>query len=472
MDVSSAVTARSGPGFWSSVREALAGSHQDFTEGSLGRAILLLAIPMVLEMVMESLFGIVDIFFVAHLGADAVTIAGLTEGMLTILFAIAMGLAMASTAMVARRVGEKDFDGAADSAVQSIGLGVLVSLIVGVIGIVFAPDLLRLMGGSPAVVRGGARYTATMLGGSFVIVMLFLNNAIFRGAGDAAIAMRVLWVANAINIVLDPCLILGLGPFPKLGVNGAAVSTTIGRGIGVAYQFWYLFGGKLRVRILARHVKIHWDVLRRLVRIAANGAFQNLVAMASWLALVRLNASFGSNAVAGYTIAIRIIIFALLPAWGLTNAAATLVGQNLGAQKPDRAESAVWRTGFFNMCFLGAVGLTFIAFPHQVIGVFTNDPGVQAYAVNCLRIVSCGYISFSWGMVVIQAFNGAGDTWTPTLLNLFCCWVWQIPLAYTLAIGLGFGPKGIYSAIAIADTSLAVVGIWAFRRGKWKLQKV
>jgi putative MATE family efflux protein len=427
---------------------------------------------MVLEMVMESLFGLVDIFFVAHLGADAVTIAGLTEGMLTILFALAMGLAMASTAMVARRVGEKDDEGAADSAVQSIWLGLLVSVVIGVIGIVFARDLLRLMGGSPVVVENGWRYTATMLGGSLVIIMLFLNNAIFRGAGDAAIAMRVLWVANAINIALDPCLILGLGPFPKLGVLGAAVSTTIGRGVGVAYQLWYLFGGRTRVRIYARHLRLHLDVMKRLLRIAANGAFQNLIAMASWLCLVRLNSSFGSDAVAGYTIAIRLIIFALLPAWGLTNAAATLVGQNLGAQKPDRAERAVWRTGFYNMCFLGGVGLFFIVFASPVIGIFTNDAGIRAYAVDCLRIVSFGYISFSWGMVVVQAFNGAGDTWTPTLLNLFCCWVWQIPLAYALAIPFGFGPHGIYLAIAIADTSLAVAGIWAFRRGTWKLQRV
>jgi putative MATE family efflux protein len=458
-------------GFWSSVRESLAGSHQDYTEGSLPRAILLLAIPMVLEMCMESLFGLVDIFWVAHLGADAVTVAGLTEGMLTILFAVALGVAIATTATVARRIGEKNPQGASDAAFHAILLAIAISVIIGAFAIAQGGWLLKMMGASPSVIAGGSRYTKVMLGGCVCIVLLFVNNAIFRGAGDAAIAMRVLWFANGINMLLDPCLIMGLGPFPRLGVTGAAVSTTIGRGCGVLYQFYMLQKGTGRVTV-HRGQRIELSMLWKMLKMSANGAFQYLIATASWLGLVRLISTYGSNAVAGYTIAIRIVVFAILPSWGLSNAAATLVGQNLGAGKPERAERAVWRTGFYNMCFLGSVGVVFIVFARSIIGAITPEPAVQAIGVDCLRFVSYGYVSYAWGMVVVQAFNGAGDTRTPTLINLFCYWLWQIPLAYTLAMQFGYGPRGAFMAIGISETTLAIVAILAFRRGRWKNQKV
>lgn len=454
--------------FWSSVREAIGGTRQDFTEGPLSRAILLLAIPMILEMVMESLFGIVDIFFVASLGSDSVTAVGLTESMLTIVFAIALGLAMATTATVARRIGEKNPEAAAVVAVQSIAIGVLVSAVVGSIGITNGHNLLVLMGASPAVVRTGSFYTATLLGGSISIILLFLNNAILRGAGDAALAMRVLWVANAINLVLDPCFIFGLGPFPRLGVAGAAVATTIGRSCGVLFQLWLLTGGRARISIRAQQVRLNAAIMISLLRRSLNGMFQYAIMTASWMALVRLTATFGSAAVAGYTIAIRVIVFAILPSWGLSNAAATLVGQNLGAKKPERAESAVWRTGLYNMAFLGCVTVVFLVFAERIISVFTTDPQVVPIAVECLRCVSYGYVAYAWGMVMVQSFNGAGDTLTPTLINLGCYWMFQIPLAYTLSRIAGMGPRGVFLAICTAEAALAVVSMLAFRRGRWK----
>ena len=426
---------------------------------------------MVLEMAMESLFGLVDVFFVAHLGSNATATVGITESIFTLVFAAALGLGMATTAMVARRVGEKNPEAAAVAAVQSIGIGVVISIVVGIFGVLDAPQLLRLMGASTEIVQTGSTYTRIMLGGSGTVFMLFLINAIFRGAGDPAIAMRVLLIANAINIVLDPCLILGLGPFPRLGVTGAAVSTTIGRSIGVMLQLWYLFSPRNTVTIRRSQLVLDVDVMKRLVRTGANGMFQYLVATASWLALVRLVARFGADALAGYTIAIRIIVFAILPSWGMSNAAATLVGQNLGAQRPDRAEQAVWRTGFYNMAFLGCVAIVFITFARPIVMQFTSEPAVQTVAADCLRFVSYGYVFYAWGMVMVQAFNGAGDTATPTLINIGCYWLWQIPLAYVLS-STAMGPRGIFLAIVISESTLAVVGMLAFRRGGWKNQKV
>ncbi len=460
------------PSFWDSVREAIGGSRQDFTEGSLGRAILLLAVPMILEMLMESVFAIVDVFWVSRLGADAVATVGITESMLAIVYAISLGLSMSAAAMVARRIGERNPDQAAVSAVQAIGVGVMVGLVVGATGTVLAPKLLQLMGASTELVASGHRYTSVMLGSSFVILQLFLINAIFRGAGDAAIAMRVLWLANLINLVLDPCLIFGLGPFPALGVTGAAVATTTGRSVGVIYQLVVLARGRGRIVVRREHLQLHPIVMLRLLRLSANGILQVAIGTASWLGLVRILSRFGSNALAGYTIGVRIILFALLPSWGMSNAAATLVGQNLGARRPDRAERSVWLAGFYNMCFLGGVGLLFVLFAPGLIRLFTSDPLVTPFAVDCLRIVSCGFLFYAYGLVFSQAFNGAGDTLTPTLLNLTCFWLWEIPMAYLLSIRLGLGPRGVFVSITIAFSTLALLGGLVFRRGRWKQQQV
>ena len=454
------------------LREAVVGSQRDFTEGPIGPAIFLLAVPMVLEMMMESLFGIINVFWVAHLGAEATATVGITESLLTMVFAVAMGLSMATTATVARRIGEKDPAGASVAAFQSIILGVIVSIPVAIIAITFAPQMFHLMGASDGVMNTGTGYAKVILGGNVVIMLLFLINAVFRGAGDASIAMRVLWIANAINIVLDPCLIFGLGPFPKLGVTGSGIATTIGRGTAVLVQLWFLFSGRGRVKIEWRQARLNIEVMMRMVRISLGGMFQFLVATASWLGLVRIVAVFGDAALAGYTVALRIIIFAILPSWGMSNAAATLVGQNLGAKKPARAERSVWVTGFANMCFLGLMAITFVTFAERLIGIFTTDPAVVPYGVAALRFISYGYVFYAYGMVVVQSFNGAGDTNTPTLINLACYWLIQIPLAYSLAIPLGFGAKGVFAAITIAESLLAVVAILAFRRGTWKTREV
>jgi putative MATE family efflux protein len=456
-------------GTWmDSIREALRGSHRDYTRGPIGRAIVVLAIPMVLEMVMESVFAVVDIFFVIKLGADAAAAVGLTESMVTLIYALAMGLSIGAMATVARRIGEKDREGAAHAAVQSLILGLGVSIVLGIIGIAFAPRLLTLMGGNVGVVSGGANYTRVLLGGNVVIVMLFLINAIFRGAGDAAIAMRVLWLANIINIILCPCFIFGLGPFPALGVTGAAVATTIGRGIGALYAFSRLARPGSRVDIRRQHFTIDFEVIKRLIKLSASATFQVLVGMASWIGLMRILARFGSDAVAGYTVGIRVVLFALLPSFGMSNAAATMVGQALGAGKPERAERAVWMAGFYNVCFLGVIGLLFTVFAPQIIGVFTQDPAILPYGTSCLRIVSCGFIFYAYGMVLTQSFNGAGDTWTPTKINLFVFWLCEIPLAYFLAVHLGLGPKGIFLAITLAFSLLAVISAVVFKRGRWK----
>lgn len=454
------------------LREAVVGSPQDFTEGSIGRAIFLLATPMVLEMMMESMFGIINVFWVAHLGAEATATVGITESLLTLVFAVAMGLSMATTATVARRIGEKDHAGASVAAFQSIVLGVVASIPVGVIAITFAPQIFHLMDASSAVTKLGSGYARIILGGNVVIMELFLINAVFRGAGDASIAMRVLWIANLINIVLDPCLIFGLGPFPKLGVTGSAIATTIGRGTGVLIQLWFLFRGRGRVKIAWRQARINIEVMSKMVRISIGGMFQYLVATASWVGLMRMVGMFGDAALAGYTVALRIIVFALLPSWGMSNAAATLVGQNLGARKPARAERSVWVTGFANMSFLGLVTIAFIVFAERLIGIFTTDPAVVPYGVSALRFISYGYIFYAYGMVMVQSFNGAGDTNTPTVINLCCYWLFQIPLAYTLAVPLAFGAKGVFVAITISESALAVVSILVFRRGKWKTQEI
>ena len=460
-------------GFWATVREALRGSHHhDYTSGPIGRAIILLAIPMVMEMVMESVFAVVDVFWVAHLGPNAVATVGLTESMLALVYTAAMGLSIGVMAMVSRRIGEKNPAAAAEAAVQGIALGLMVAAVTGTLGAIFAPRLLAIMGASPEVIAIGSGYTRVMLGGNAVILLLFLINATFRGAGDAAIAMRVLWLANWINILLGPCLIFGLGPFPELGVQGAAIATTIGRGTGVVYQIYRLMRRDGRIVIHRDQLQLRPAVMRTLLRLSGTGTFQVLVGTASWIGLVRIISTFGAQAVAGYTIGVRIIIFALLPSWGLANAAATMVGQGLGAGKPERAERAVWIAGLYNMFFLGTVGLVFVLFAEPIVRLFTTDTAVAPVAASCLRIVSYGYVFYAWGMVLTQSFNGAGDTWTPTWLNLCCFWLWEIPLAYLLAVHLGFGPRGVFLAITTAFSTLAVVSAILFRRGRWKLRHV
>jgi putative MATE family efflux protein len=475
--------------FWSILREAVGGSQRDFTQGSIGLAIFLLAVPMILEMLMESIFAIVDIFFVARLGAEAVAVVGLTESILALVYAVAIGVSVGATATVARRFGEKDLEGAARSATQAIYLGIVVSLAMSVIGLVFARQILTLLGAEPQVVEMGTPFMQLMLGSNAVIVFLFLLNAIFRGAGDAAIAMRVLIIGNLVNIALDPLLIFGpdiFGVFginapqwlvdnwifPKWGVTGAAVATIIGRGVGVAFAAWCLFGAGRRVTIRRRDWALDFGLMWNLVKIAAPAVLQFLVATASWSALVVIVAKFGSSAIAGYQIALRVVMFTILPSVGLSNAAATLVGQNLGAGRPDRAEKAVWTAAFINAAFLGAVGLILLFLPETIIRIFSGEASVLAYGTSALRIIAYGFVFYGFGMVMETAFNGAGDTWTPTYLNLFIFWLFEIPLAYALAHQFDLGPNGVFWAITIAFSMLAVVSALLFRRGKWKLKEV
>ena len=457
---------------WRSFRTAFMGTEHDFTEGSIGKAIMLLAVPMVLEMAMESLFGIVDVFWVSSLGADAVAAVGLTESLLTMIFAVAMGLSMATTAMVSRRIGEKDSKGAVVASVQAIALGFFFSIPIGLVGILFTPELFSLMGATSQITEVGSNYCRIILGTNIVIMMLFLNNAIFRGAGDAAIAMRALWFSNIINLILDPCLVFGLGPFPELGVTGSAIGTSIGRGMGVVFQLWVLLGRNSRIRIRTDQLRLDPIILARLLRVSFGGIFQFLIATASWVGLMRIVAIFGGAAVAGYTIAIRIVIFALLPSWGMSNAAATLVGQNLGAQKPERAEKSVWVTGLANMLFLGFVTVVFLLIAEPLIRIFTSDAEVVIYGVAALRYISYGYVFYAYGMTLVAAFNGAGDTLTPTYLNVVCYWLIQIPLAYFLARPFDLGPNGVFLAITLSESLLAVVAIFLFRRGKWKKRTI
>ena len=459
-------------GVWRTLRDAVRGSPIDYTTAPVGRAVVMLAVPMVIEMAMESIFVVADVFWVAHLGADAVATVGLTESMLTLIYTVALGLSIGATALVARRIGEHDSEGAARVAGQSVLLGIAVAAAIAAAAAPLASSLLGVMGASPEVIRSGGGFTRIMLGGNVTIVMLFMLNAVFRGSGDAAIAMRVLWLGNMLNIALGPCFIFGLGPFPELGVIGAAVATNIGRGTAVVYQLVILLGGRGRVKVEPRHLRFDRSIMAGVLRLSASGTFQILIGTASYVGLVRILSLFGSAALAGYTIGIRIILFALLPAFGLSNAAATMVGQNLGAARPDRAERAVWTAAVYNMVFLGSVGLLFLLAAGPIASFFTGDPLVKAFAVDCLRIVSLGFVFFAFGGVLTQAFNGAGDTWTPTVINLFVFWLWEIPLAYWLSVHADLGPRGVFIALTVAYSTLAVISAILFRRGKWKLKKV
>ncbi|TRX72339.1 MATE family efflux transporter [Carboxylicivirga sp. M1479] len=457
---------------WNDFVAALKGKKHDYTNIRLGRAVFLLAIPMVLEMVMESVFAVVDIFFVGRLGANAVATVGITESVLTIVYAIAFGLSMATTALVSRRIGEKDEVTASKEGMQAIITGTVLALIIAIPGILFAKDLLRLMGASDIIVEELSAYTSIMFGGNLVIMLLFINNAIFRGAGDAAIAMRVLWIANGLNIVLDPLLIFGIGPFPELGIAGAAIATNIGRGIAVAYQLYVLWNGKSRIKMKNLPLKIDWQRIRHLVKISLGGIAQSLIATSSWIFLVRIISQFGSEVLAGYTIGIRIILFSLLPSWGLSNAAATLVGQNLGARKPKEAEKAVWLVARSNLLFLGGLSVVFIVFPAWFVQFFSNDLAVIDAGTSCLRIVAYGFGFYGIGMVMTQAFNGAGDTRTPTRINIIAFWLIEIPLAYLLAMQLGWQEQGAFYAIIFAEACMTLLALYLFKKGRWKKEIV
>lgn len=458
--------------FWQSVRQALRGEQHDYTTMNLNRAVLLLAVPMVLEMIMESLFAVVDVFWVSRLGKEAIAIVGLTESLMTLIYAVAMGISFAATAIVARRIGEKDPERAAHAAGQILLLGVSLSAALGVALAIVAPQLLRLMGSDEAIFTQGTDYARIMLGGNMTVFMIFLINAVFRGAGDAVIAMRTLWLANGLNIVLDPIFIFGWGPIPEMGVAGAAVATNIGRGVGVLYQVWHLAGNHSRIAVRAPHLRWDKPLIASILSTARNGIAQLLIGTTSWVGIFKILALFGSTTLAGYTIAIRVVMFALMPAWGLSNAAATLVGQNLGAQRPDRAEAAVRVATKYNVIFLGGVGLAFVVFARQIVGIFTDDPAVLAQGAKALWVVSLAFPLYAAGMCFEAAFNGAGDTWTPTRLNFFCFWLGQVPLAWVLARPLQFGPDGVFVAVTLSFSVLAVWGGLLFRRGKWKEQKV
>ena len=450
------------------MRESLSDNEVDFTRGPVGRALGLLAIPMMLEMSMESIFAVVDIAFVSRLGTHAIAAVGITEALITVLYAICIGLGMGVTAMVSRRIGAQNAEGAARVTGQAIWIGALISVVIGIAGFTYAPQLLQLMGAAPQVIEQGSGYTSILLAGSASIMYLFLLNAAFRGAGDAAVALRSLWLANGINIVLDPCFIFGLGPFPELGVPGAAVATTIGRSVGVLYQLWYLFRGRGRLAFATRHLRPRAALIRRMLLISSGGVGQFLIATASWVALMRIVALYGSGAVAAYTIALRVIEFALLPAWGLGNAAATLVGQNLGAELPERAEQSAWRAAKYNALFMCCVGVFMIVAARDVAGLFSSDPVVLEFGTSCLRILGVGYPMYAVGMIMIQSLNGAGDTATPSALNFLCFWLLQIPLAFWLAEYVEFGPNGVFAAIVVSESLLSVLSVLVFRRGRWK----
>ncbi|MEM7282373.1 MAG: MATE family efflux transporter [Pseudomonadota bacterium] len=457
---------------WTLVKESLRGKEHDHTQGPVGRAIILLSIPMVLEMLMESVFALVDIFFVAKLGADAVAAVGITEALITVVYAVAVGVSVATTAMVARRVGEKNHEGAAIAAGQALWIGAAVAIVVGIIGLFYAEKLLHMMGAHESVVEGGSGYTRIMMSGSITIMFLFLMSAIFRGAGDPIIAMKALWLANGINIVLDPMLIFGIGPFPELGVTGAAVATNIGRACGVAYQLYALLSGQGRLQFQRKHFAPHRASLLRLLRLSVGGVLQHIIAVASWIFLMRIMTPFGSAAVAGYALAIRLFEFAFLPAWGLSNAAATLVGQNLGAQKPERAARSTWLSAKYNVAFCFLLSIGYFVFAEPLLSFFTQDPEILRFGLDALRFIAVPFAMFALGMVVMQALNGAGDTDTPTLINFVCFWLVQIPLAYWLAVHTGFETLGVYIAMGTAETLLAIIATYVFKRGKWKTRQV
>ena len=451
---------------------AVKGEEKDFVSGSINKAIFMLSIPMILEMVMESLFAVVDIYFVGKVSVNAVATVALTESVIMIVYAVAIGFSMGATAVVARRIGEKQPEKAATAGIQAIFLAIAISLLFSLVGIFFAKDVLRLMGGEPDLVEEGYKYTRLMLGGNFTVMLLFLINAIFRGAGDASIAMRVLWIANGLNIILDPIFIFGLGPIPAFGVEGAAIATNIGRGIGVIIQLIALFGTTSVIRVTVQNLKIKWDIIKNIIKISLGGIGQYLIGTLSWLFLVRISAVFGSEVLAGYAIAFRIIMFTILPSWGLSNAAATLVGQNLGAGFPDRAEQSVWKSAFYNMIFLLVISLVFGIWAEWFVRLFANEPEVVKYGALALRVICCGYIFFAYGMVIGQSFNGAGDTKTPTIINFFCFWMFEVPLAWVLSRTFELGPLGIFLAIAVASSLFAFVSVVIFRKGKWKTVKI
>ncbi|HNP20820.1 MAG TPA: MATE family efflux transporter [Panacibacter sp.] len=456
-------------------KRALRGDQMDYTSGSIRTAVFMLAIPMILEMSMESVFALVDLFFVGHLENSQHTLqtVSLTESVLSIVYALAIGISMAATAVVARRIGEKNPDAAATAGVQAIWLSLGITALVSITGFVFAPDILRAMGAEENTVAVGTSYTRIMMGGSMVIMLLFLINGIFRGAGDASMAMKSLWLANVCNIVLCPVLINGLGPIPAFGLNGAAMATTIGRGVGVVYQLYHLFKAQGVVKIHKNNVKFDLPIIKSMISIASPATFQFIIGSCSWIVLARLVAETGhSTASAGYQTAIRVVIFFILPAWGMSNAAATLVGQNLGALQPERAAESVMKTAKYNAVFMGLVSLIFLFGAYPVISIFTNDEAVKDIAVQALRIIAAGYIFYGVGMVMANAFNGAGDTWTPTWINLVCFWFFQIPLAYALAEYFKMGPTGVFIAIPVAEVAITITAFILFKKGKWKTVKV
>lgn len=458
--------------FWHSVRQSLRGEEHDYTSLPLNRAIILLAVPMVLEMIMESLFAVTDVFWVSRLGKDAIAVVGMTESVMTLIYAVAIGISIAATAIVSRRIGEKEPEIAAQAAGQIVLLGVLVSTGIGIVLGIFASDVLRFMGAGEDIVALGTSYAQVMLGGNVTVFMIFLINGVFRGAGDAVIAMRTLWLANGLNIVLDPCFIFGWWIFPEMGVAGAAVSTNIGRGVGVLYQLWQLAGHHSRVQVRWCHFKPEREIIGAVLSKSGSGIAQLLISTTSWVGLFKILAMFGSTALAGYTIAIRLVMFALMPAWGLANAGATLVGQNLGAGKPERAEAAIRIATKFNILVLSVVGIGFVLFAGPLIHLFNPEPEVLAFGTQSLWIVSLAFPLYAAGMCFEAAFNGSGETWTPARLNFVCLWVGQIPIAWILSKSLGFGPVGVFISVPVAFSLLAIWSWFLFKRGQWKMQKV
>jgi putative MATE family efflux protein len=458
--------------WWSVIKKSLNGEEQDYTKGSIDLAIVLLAIPMILEMMMESLFAVADIFFVSKINDKAVATVGLTESVLTLIYSIGIGLSAAATAIVARRIGEGDKRSAAEAAAQVIILALVISLLIAVPGYFYAHDLLLFMAKDPEVAESGYKFTRIMLTCNLPILLLWMLNGIFRGAGDASTSMRALWIANGVNLVLDPIFIFGFGPVEAMGVTGAAVATTIGRSVGVAYQLWQLFGVGKIIKINLADLKPNGEIIKRLVKIGSGSTGQYLIASASWIFVMWILAQIGTSVTAGYTIAIRIIIFTILPSWGMANAAATLVGQNLGANQPDRAEKSVWRTAYLNMIFMAIVGVIYLIWAPFFIRLFSSDPEIVNSGALALRILAGGYVFYGYGMILAQSLNGAGDTKTPTILNFIFFWLVETPLAYFLALQLNWGQTGVYYSIVIAESLLAVAAIWVFKRGKWKAIKV
>lgn len=458
--------------FFKYFKQALSGKDQDFTSGSIRKAVFMLSVPMILEMLMESIFAIVDILYVSKVSVNAVATIGLTESVITLVYAVAIGLSMAATAVVARRVGEKDLKGASQATVQVLFLGVLIACIISAIGILYPKEILALMGAEPDLIAEGYGYTKVLLGGNITIMLLFLINAVFRGAGNASIAMWTLILSNGLNIILDPIFIFGFGPIPAYGVEGAAIATTIGRGSAVVFQLVVLFYGYSKIKIKFRDLVLRATIMLNLIKVSLGGIGQFLIGTSSWVFLMRIMSEFGSEVLAGYTIAIRVMMFTIMPAWGMSNAAATLVGQNLGAKQPDRAEASVWKTGKYNAIFMGFVSVVYLVFAPQIISLFNTTPEVVKYGSLCLRVIAAGYVFYGYGMTVIQSFNGAGDTKTPTYINFICFWVFQLPFAYLIAVILDYGPIGVFWAITLAEVLIAVIGILWFKRGKWKTVNV